>query len=217
MKLLICNPYKIDPYQLPDKIEDFYMINYSCMDNTLVETITLEAEEGRWKLRSDENMKLFLSGKMVERAFLMEYVNYKIQFDDLEFPIYLQMVPDLESFGEISIQDISTITIGCSSTCNINYQNQETLLNHAIINLKDHNNNYTIKGNSDGGAVYVNLKRVNEKDLQLGDVIFINGLKIIWMNNYIKVNNPNQKVTIMGLNIVNLNNGLPQNLFIYKL
>lgn len=36
--------------------------------------------------------------------------------------------------------------------------------------------------------------------MQLGDVIFIDGLKIILVDHYIKINNPGNLVSVLGLN-----------------
>ena len=46
---------------------------------------------------------------------------------------------------------------------------------------------------------YVNNHVVTNQQLFVGDVIFINGLKLIWMRQFIQINNPNQQVTVAGL------------------
>ena len=49
---------------------------------------------------------------------------------------------------------------------------------------------------SPGDTVIVKATRVG--DLKVGDVIFINGLKIIWMKSFMKINNPKQSVAVTG-------------------
>ena len=40
------------------------------------------------------------------------------------------------------------------------------------------------------GEVYLNHRRVSKHTLNLGDIIFIEGLRIIWMYHFLEVNNP---------------------------
>ena len=55
--------------------------------------------------------------------------------------------------------------------------------------------------------LYVNKNRVMQTYLKAGDVIFLNGLKIIWMMNYIVINNPNNMVKVSNMEAYNSNVG----------
>lgn len=201
MKLLICDNYKINSYQLPKKIEEFYMINYNNPEESIQETINLVAEDGHWVINSDDALSIKNDGSIIEKAVLDSYTNYQINFGDLEQSIYIQIMPEFESYTKVSIQDVTNITIGSSNSCNIMYSNSRTLFNHATITKN--NNILSIKvENSSECIIYVNMKRVKETTLQLGDVIFINGLRIILMDDIILLNNPNQKVLLTGLTVI---------------
>ena len=46
---------------------------------------------------------------------------------------------------------------------------------------------------SDTLFAHLNNERIRAKKLKVGDVIFLYGLKIIWMGDFIQVNNPLNK------------------------
>ncbi len=203
MKLFVYDKYRVNVYPLPDKVEDFYMINYYYGSESILETITLEAKDGVWTMNTDETVHLTFNGKPIDHAVLSEYTNYEIKFADLDEVLSIQVVPNTEDYVDLSMKGISNIMIGSGPSCHINYNNNRTLLNHANISVV--NNQYVIKGLDDvNGFVYVNKKRIQQHSLQFGDVIFINGLKIIWMDQYIRINNPNNKIAIAGLNRIEL-------------
>lgn len=112
MKLFVCDSNKINSYQLPDKVEDFYMINYLYDDTSSQISVTLKAENGRWIIKSDESVAIYSDGMIVNEAALDDYASYQVKFSDLDFFIYIQIMPDIEPYAELSIQNLSTITIG---------------------------------------------------------------------------------------------------------
>ena len=202
MQLLICDNKKISSYELPEKVEAFYLINYLSTHEGIQEAINLEADNGYWTLSSDETLKITQNGATVEKVVLNDYSNYELHFSDLEQSIYIQVMPDFEVYNKISVQDIISINIGSDANCNIVYNNSKTLLNHAII-IRNNSELELKTINSEEGLVYVNLKKVEESNLKLGDVIFINGLKIIIMGDILLINNPENKVALRGLTVFN--------------
>ena len=103
-----------------------------------------------------------------------------------------------EETYKLDFKNLKSITIGSSPNTNIYYRNNLTSEIHAEIKFV--NNEWYLAGSADDSfRTYVNGERVLTAKLNTGDVIFINGLKIIWMKSFIKINNPKQTVSVTGL------------------
>lgn len=176
MKLLVADSKKISYYTLPKVVEDYFMIDYIYDDTH--ETLTLVAKEGKWYLSSDTNVQIVEGEQITKEVNLTEYLYYKIHLVDINIDAMIFLMPDIIDYNEISIKQITGITIGSNPNCNISYNNELTLLNHAqIVNNKS---NYILTdSNDEKGPVYINSKRVHTHVLNLGDVIFINGIIMI--------------------------------------
>ena len=52
MKIFILDKFKITKFNLPEKIEDSFLIPYKSYNNTNENLITVEAVENNWQLKS---------------------------------------------------------------------------------------------------------------------------------------------------------------------
>lgn len=95
------------------------------------------------------------------------------------------------SFYKCKLNGISQIKIGKNNYADITYSNSNLLDYHIILNFKK--NSAELISNA-GGCYLNNIKTLSGKVL-FGDIIFIYGLKIVYLGDYIAVNNPNGKVT----------------------
>ena len=201
MKLIICDDNKMSSYDLPVKVEDYYMINYYYEDLGVTETIMLEAIDNKWVINSDESMSILDSNNLIPRVVLDSYISCQVRFGDFNKLIDLCVLPDNIGYVEVSIGNLQNILIGSSNACNIIYNNSKVLLNHGTIKLLE--DGYYLEVNeAEKGKIYVNSKLIVRKKLYLGDVIFFSGLKIIWMDKYIKINNPNENLKLQGLSLI---------------
>lgn len=82
--------------------------------------------------------------------------------------------------------NLNSISIGKSSKCNICYNNDLTDEIHAEIK-KIENDWYITSSKNDNYRTYLNYERVMTAKLSIGDIIFINGLKIVKMNHSKKI------------------------------
>ncbi len=186
MKLVVCDVSRIKIYPLPTSMEDIYIIEDTFGINQIKESIFLEPSDNKWSIKSDESIQLISNNQVLTRAALTEYVSYDLKFSDLSIPLSIYLVPDLEEYTSCNVE--SSITIGNSNTDKIVY-------NKAGVGPSDVTiNNNIITTQTD--MLYVNSQKVKAKALNLGDVIFFNGLKIIWMGAYLKINNPNSQVIL---------------------
>ena len=196
MKLLILDEDKLTKFLLPNLIEETYLIHYKADNSDIENTITIESNNNEWQIKSNGSVDIIENNTIKDFAILKEYMYYYLKINTLSKIVILYAVPSIvyENY-ELSTNNLSNITIGSSKDCNISYSNQLTKDIHAKITF---NNNWYIISNKECNT-YLNERRISKSILKLGDVVFINGLKIIWMNNYFIINNPNNVILIKGL------------------
>ncbi len=196
MKLIICDAFKINTYQLPEKIEDFYIINDTFGKDLLKETIYLDGYQNTWSIKADETIQITSNNEIVQMAVLEDYASYHLKFSDLDNILYLYVVPDFEFYFSLRLTEQS-ITIGNTKEDTICYLISDIIPSNITINFV--NNCYIITENGKNSNLYINSKKVKQKVLELGDVIFFFGLKIIFMDTYVKLNNPKESVSSYSL------------------
>jgi len=196
MKLLICDDKKINYFNVPNNVDDYFMLNYNYNHN--IENIILESSENKWVLTSNSTMQLYTENSPSNKVTIENYKNYKIHFNDINIDVNLYVVPNFEKFYNVRVSS-NTVSIG-SSSCNITYRSNQISQNQATIS-KD-KEYFMIINQNDNQNIYVNNLKIKNQLLKIGDTIFINGLKIIWMEEFIKINNPNNLVNIAGLSIL---------------
>lgn len=196
MRLLICDDLKINFFSLPSISEDYFIVNYYYSDDSICETLTLKAIDGYWTIATDSNIVISDYNNNVGMAKLTEYSCYNLYFADLDKDIMLHVFPDLENYKDISVNNM--MMVGFGNMCNIIYHSD--LISERQLTIGLDNNQFVVTNlNFENPFVYINNRRFQKWWLNIGDVIFVNGLKIIWMGNYFKINNPNNLVDIVGL------------------
>ena len=199
MKLLILDQYRITKFVLPEKIEETFLIPYKIKGNSIDNVITIEAENNKWVIKSNGNVDVLNGDIPRDKAILDNYQYYKLKVTGITENSILYCMPYCDSVTyNLSIDTLDKITIGSSNNCHICYSNSLVMDIHACIKKED--NKWYIVNNKDA-LTYLNNIRVSKQILKFGDVIFINGLKMIWMGSYIKINNPNNVVMVKGLSI----------------
>ncbi len=202
MKLYVMNGKQINKYALPFQSEEFY--SFDCFFDGFSEkcTITLHNINNIWYLKSNGMVNVINNNQSVlDKIQLVEYGIYYIKVLGMNKYVGIYAMPSQEkNLLEFSYKNINNITIGNGSNCNINYNNQFISGVYATIQFKA--NEWIISGNVNSKTgIFVNDKNVKSAKLKYGDVIFIFGLKIIWMPTFLKINNPNNMVKITGLSI----------------
>ena len=175
--------------------------------------INIEGVEGRWQVQSDNLVKIIdpkyvdiqnerigiinSNKKTLEKITLTEYSTYCIEIGKTQDIYILYCSPVYEkSYKGYNIRQLKNITIGSDTNCHIEYDNALLADKHAVIYLN--NGRWKIKNYDQKYGTYINdtLVEKNEEFLFNGDVIFIMGLKIIFMGNYVVVNNPLNRVKV---------------------
>ncbi len=191
MKIYISDKKNLKSYTLPSKIEDSFVINYTS-DSGVLEKITLTAEGNKWSISSSYDIKIFKNGVEVTKDFLDNYCFYQVKFSDLEEMIMLYCFDIPIKYYDYDLGNKDTISLGRQSA-DILYDNAYIANPHFVVSR--YNNQWIFKDqNNDSIITFINNKREHSRVLSLGDVIFTNGLKIIWMDTFIRISNPANKV-----------------------
>jgi len=201
MRIFILDKVKITKYNLPNKIEDSFLVPYNGYDNIKDNYITVEATEDKWQLKSNGTVNIVDGVNILETAFLDNYSFYNLKVLGQTDCITLFAMPTKEEETyKLQFKNLNVISIGSSVNCNISYKNELTDKLHAEI--KFINNEWYISSSvNEDYKTYVNGEKIVTAKLNVGDVIFINGLRIIWMKEFIKINNPQKSITVIGMEI----------------
>jgi len=190
MKLYIAGDERLTQVALPSKIEESFLIRYNL--NGIEETITIASEEGRWKILGTENIRVSKDGVETPSIFLEVFQNYELEFLDHHQKVTLFCAPiSGTNKVDLSIQNTSLITIGSKGDAVISFSGTGIGLEHIRITKTE--NKWVledlIKENS-----YINFRKIPQKVLETGDLIFLGHLKIIWMNSFIRIIYPSNQL-----------------------
>lgn len=210
MKVALIKDNEIITVTLPKRYNgSYWVIDYDSNGNQN-NLIGIEGFDNCWKMISNDDVGVVTNNTFIENIILKEEEFYLLKERNNNNTYLLYTYPSYDnSFNCYSINDklTSGITIGTSPSSNIVYPNSSLEGDHAKI-INQNNEIYIIDNNSKNG-VFVNNKRVNEHLLESGDIIFIMGLRIIFLkleNSYcLMINNPKNVVNVQGLSLYNIN------------
>lgn len=198
---LFCPNGTVRTLLLPDIYDGRYRFNSALEEEEL--PFYVEAKSGRWALFSGSNAFFCESDesgsqlKSVGRVLPLEQHAFKyIRYQDTFYVVYAEFIQkgDNTFIPYYFVPISSDFTIGRNSDNMIIYPQANVSRYHASIHWNG--SSWFVKDLDSTNGVYVNGKRVKQKMLQLGDIIFIMGLTIIVGTNYFSLNNANGRVTI---------------------
>lgn len=194
MKLYVCESDKIIEMKLPQQIDGSFLFTYKSSLDKVENSLSIDSEDGKWKLKSNGNINIMINNEFVDNIILEEYKFMYLAniLENKYVPLYC-----LPTYDNNSLKYVvnNQIRIGKSQDNEIIYNQTNIEAIHATIS--NNNDNWIIQPISPKASVYINKKKINAPTkLNIGDIIFIDGLKIIWMKQFIKVNNPNNLVRV---------------------
>lgn len=180
---------KLLQLRLPSKISGNYIIK----DNNTV-YVTIESIDGNWKIKSNKNINILKNQKeLYNEVILTRNSFFPIKFvklNDMGF-IYCTDICD-NTFIQYNISNTNELVINNSGKCNIQYKTN--LINGQQFRLYQKNRFWYLESAANSTS-YINGQIVKKaQKLNNGDVIFIYGLKIIYIANSVFINNPNNNV-----------------------
>lgn len=196
MKIILIKNGRLYSYILPKEVKDnFWITDIDSFDNVR-NLINIEADNGSWVLTSNYDTHIMDTNNMHDRVKLNEYQFYTIKNDNEKSYYYLYAIPDIEkTYTTYSILQSGSLMIGQNDTNNIIYKNVLVSDVHARI---DYNSGlWQITDNNSASGVYVNNQKISQtKVLSYGDIIFIAGLKIIIMKDFLLINDVKGSVRV---------------------
>ena len=188
MRLYIQERENLIKFDLPSNIDGSMLFSYKSFNTGLENSINIDAEDGNWVLKSNGNVNI-MAGSSQDKIVLSNYMCVPLNVvgnNDYLCMFCLPSVEECEISYEVGRMD--TIKLGKSFENNIVYEQNMMLPNHALIKFQN-NLWYIMPAAADPKIyIYVNNKRVfSPTVINVGDVIFMNGLRIIWMKRFIKI------------------------------
>ncbi len=201
MKVFLIDNNKIIKYMLPLRVDESYLINYN--SSTIKDCmITFIGDKNSWYLKSNGTVNILENNQEVDNILVEPYTKYTLKIVGKSSPIELYFLPVRETLFKLDFEALDNFSVGSSETCHICYNSKDLTSVEAM--FKKVGEGWVISCvNDENYKVYINNNRVTLKKLKSGDIIFIGGLKIIWMGRFICVNNPRNSLKITGMKLIN--------------
>jgi len=176
---------KLVSFSLPQEKSGSFSFDENPNEETKL--INVEARNGEWVLYSTSDVQVINANSIIASASLIDNNFYILKRNDINYLIYVS-VHFNNKITLYSYDQTINLTIGNTSEFNIQYPCP--LLNQ--ISIKIHNMNGALVLDSNKPICYVNNKIINPNNYQIknGDHIYIYGLKLIFLNNVLLLNNP---------------------------
>ncbi|MDO4996335.1 MAG: type VII secretion protein EssC [Bacilli bacterium] len=201
MRLYIQEKDNLIKFNLPAKIDGSILYSFKSSDSGIENTINIDAIKNEWILKSNGSINIYGgTNEIIEAVKLEEYRCIPV-YTAASKLIYIFCLPSVckkETCYDIS--NITTITVGSGNDNTI--QSTQKLMSdkHAVIQRENNFNFIYPASNSNNIYIYVNNKRVTQKtQLFVGDIIFMNGFRLIWMNQFIKIPMDTNLYNVHGL------------------
>jgi DNA segregation ATPase FtsK/SpoIIIE, S-DNA-T family len=182
---------------LPEKITGRYVLTTTDKDGTARDMMAVEAEGGKWYLKSNKFAYVLGHNHEKARKVLVEHFNTYTIYRDNDHTALLYVEPFSEDRNEFTRHIVSSdiIKIGRSKESHICFTNKLVSSSHCVIQYKAQGR-AVIKDLNSSNGTYVNGEKVQEKELAIGDVISIMGLRVIYNGRLLSLNNPHGLVLL---------------------
>lgn len=183
---------------LPDKVKGRYWITDIDKRGRLRELIGIEASEGQWILKSNKQAavlggddKQLKSVQLRPQAFL----KLDIRPDNDQALIYVESDDaGNRKYRKFVAKKPGVFTVGRENDNVFRYSNGYASAHHAKLSFDGQHWSVLDLGSTNG--TFVNGYRVQSRNLDAGDMIFIMGLGIVVGSNYLAVNNPGNSLAV---------------------
>ena len=184
---------KMHTIWLPSKLEGRYRFRTEAMDD--VSFIHFEAAGGEWKAFCTKGAYFSNDERRMTETWLPDQSLTKVFYKDRKYVLYVEAENEESNvFRSYYIEKQSEIYIGRNPECDIYYPNKLVSRRHAVMYWAG--DTWCIRDNQSRNGIYVNGEYCEESKLNLGDVVYIMGLRIIIGEGFISLNDMNNRVRI---------------------
>lgn len=206
MKLTLLSQNEISTLSLPEKRTGRYWVRGRDENGKLMNIVSVEAlrgmgekEEDMWVVRSNRRFAVIdKDDNIIPTLPLYELALYKIRSTDerRRFTLFTEpLTLDRKRYsGYTVVGGNAEITIGRNQNNGIRYVNSFTSDFHATIVFSA--NGVFLNDFNSTNHTYVNGAAVHQKELFVGDVVYIMGLQIVIAKNTLFINNPDGMVKV---------------------
>ncbi|MCR4618050.1 MAG: type VII secretion protein EssC [Lachnospiraceae bacterium] len=173
----------------------------SGLDDELV--LGIEVWDGKWTIYADKKYELLRDGKAVESAVLEPglVLEGTVKKGEVWFSVKIDEAGE-ETFCFskylLNRENVSAITIGSDERAGIYYKNKYVSDCHAVISFEGEKAFVEDKGSVNG--TFLNGRCVSGKlPIGYGDVIYVVGLKVVYLGNLIAINHPSGSISVNTL------------------
>lgn len=180
---------------LPERVTGRYVLTTAAVDESPRDLIAVEAENGKWFLKSNKYAFITNSnGEKINKIDIEPFHTYTI-YRENDPASLLYVEPPTNDRNEFTKHYATTdrIKIGRSKDSQICFTNKLVSSSHCEI-VFEASGKAIVRDMNSANGTYVNGERITEKVLSIGDVIYIMGLKIIFNGRLIALNNPHRLV-----------------------
>lgn len=187
MRLYIQEKENLIKFNLPAKIDGSLLYSYKSYSTGLENSINIDSQDDTWILKSNGSVDIINNNS--GSIGLTDYMCVPIHVIGHGGYTCLFCLPSVENnSNKYDLSNTSQITIGSGDGNNIVYKQNMMKAQHAIIQMSEGNWYITPATNEENCYLYVNNKRIlNTTRISIGDVIFMNGLRLIWMQKFFKI------------------------------
>ncbi len=183
MRLYVQEKNSLLKFNLPAKVDGSMLFSFQST-NGIENSLNIDAVDGKWILNSNGNINIIgANNSFLEKVALSDYMCIPVSITGISDYICIFCLPSTEEcYYNYPIGNLTNITIGKSSDNNIVYQQNMMADHHAVIRFE--NNSWFLYPVSLDSkiCIYVNNQRVlKATPIFAGDIIFMNGLRIVWM------------------------------------
>ena len=186
MKIYLFLKTKVLTFTIPQRVSGSFSFDENSEEESKL--INIEAKDNEWYIYSTEDVVVTAGGVGLDSTPLKPDSYYIIKRGDTNYLIYASLSFDNSFLPFIYKEDLNLV-IGNDSSCNVNFSSKYVKGVAAKIYVKDGKPMLTTFKN----AVYLNNVFISSEKphiINSGDQINIFGLKIVFLNGFLLINNP---------------------------
>lgn len=199
MRVSIIKNTQIMDFILPTKVYGNYQITDINDNGDSYNLINVEAVDGSWILKSNDETKIIRNNAMIESSKIENYRFYLVRNREKIILLYVTPIYDSTFEKYILNSQIGKLELAIGNGNNNNIIYNSNLISETSFLLLYENDSWSIKKKDSSKILYVNNLSSGDTYLNNGDTVFIYGLKITVLKNMIVINNPEGLVNTMGL------------------
>lgn len=164
------------------------------------EGFCIEAYEGKWYAYAISPAFFKLKGQMCSTVELSDLILFQFETENYKGAIYVETrKKDHSVFHNYFILPTARVEIGRAVDNDIVYTNPFVSRRHATLQFV--NGLWKIRDHNSVNGIYVNGQNVREAFLEVGDTIYILGLRIIIGIGFLSINDCNDRVRVSDRNL----------------